>query len=240
VLAAAPSGGSPLSLLLLGVCAALLAFVAAFSVRRVPLVHQVAPALGAVAASSLLHLAAVTLMAAPPSRFAAFARTVATALSFGSVALDALAVGVAALLLSPDPKHGRLLRPATAIAVVAALVLTRHVLVAGADQGFAAVLVRRSIARLALDAGIGLAAARVFITSLAVIVAAAGLVRGATMPALSASLSMLVLVRSTPDAPLAGLTLALAALGAIVAAHDGRALWAELDKRGTSPRPDAR
>jgi hypothetical protein len=231
VLAAAPSRASSTSLLILGTASASLALVAAWSVRRAPLAREIAPALGAVAASVLLRVFAVALLGASPEALGALAHAAARVLLLGSAALDALAVAIAALALSPRPKHGRLLRPATALAVVAAFLLARHVLLVGGEQGFVAVLVRRSITLLTTDVALGFTAARVFVTSLAVVVAIAGLIRGATTPALSATLSMLVLVRGSPNAPLAQLTLALVALATVLVANDGRALWAELDKR---------
>lgn len=237
VLGAAPSPASSLSRLLLGLAAALLALIAAWSVRRAPLARGLALALGAVGLAAALRLLAVTLAAICTTSPVALTHALFTALSLSAGVLDALAVGIAALALSPTPTAGRLLRPATALAVIAAFILTRYALVGTDAQGFAAVLVRRSVARLVIEPGFGFTTLGVFVTSLAVVVAATALVRSATMPALSAIFSMLVLVRGTPDVPLAGLTLALAALGALVAAHDERALWAELAKRRSPPRP---
>jgi hypothetical protein len=238
VLSAAPSRSPDATLAAIGVASSALAIVAAWSARRAVLARGAAIAIGAVGLSSLARLAAIGLLAHTHDH-AALASGAARVLAATSLGLDGLALLAGASTLAPPRASGKLVSPALVVTLVLGLVLARYV-VAGPDEGsFAAILLRRSLQRLVTRPAVPhLDALRAFVTALAPLVALAALASRRLVPAVSAALALALMVRSTPETPLCGLVLAIAALALALGSQGGRTLWAALEAQRAAARPN--
>jgi hypothetical protein len=174
------------------------------------------------------------------SRLASVARGAATV---GFLA-GGLAVAAAAAWLTVRSK--RMPSPAVVGALGVALLLTRQALLAERDDAGPGTLLVRSAAErlLARPAPYLPLGFQIFVVLLAPLLAALALLapRGSASggartapipPAVGAAIALALLVRDTPEIPLAGLALVIAALAAALAAHDERGIWDAIDRGRT-------
>lgn len=231
------------ALFILGLCSAALALLASSVARTFPMTRGLAFALGAVGLAAVAHLAAMSALTLIPEGYSiyggAYVRGLARGLETVAVILDAFAVLVAASALSPKPRPGALLRPAMIVAFVLAFLMARQLVAGAADGGFMSVLLRRSLRTLLPQPGPYLPLfVQALFESLAVVVAVGLAFFRSRHSPLAGALALVVLARSAPEIPLAGLGLAVAALSVILVAHDGRTMWKVLEKSSiSSSRP---
>ncbi|MEI8258549.1 MAG: hypothetical protein WCJ30_22985 [Deltaproteobacteria bacterium] len=158
------------------------------------------------------------------------ARAAATAAAFTDFAAVVIAAGWLGI------RRERLVSPTLLVALAIAAVLTRVALGSeSGDGGAAAALVRTAADRLLTKPDPAFPhAIRVFVGFFAPVVALVGLGKRGAVPAITGCLALVLVVRSSPERPLQGLLLVVAALGLALTAADGPQLWSSLPP----PPPD--
>jgi hypothetical protein len=228
-----------LSAALVAASASLVALVAVPSALRAPFARVPGVVIGLVALGGLVRLGAVAFaFQAGEPRFgylAAPAREIATVAFF----CDAIAVAIALVRVSPR-RTARLTSPVTLVILAIALVCTRQALAGKDGDGldllfWRAAMHLRSMPEAALPLGF-----RIFVSFLAPLVAVAALfTRDASIPhaaPLGAAVALALAARGAVEMPPCALMLIVAALGAALAAGDGRGLWAAIDQSKRSKR----
>jgi hypothetical protein len=212
----------------LALAATLLALLCSLEAVRTPFTRVPAFALALTALAGGARVGSVYLAyraadAATPSAIGA-AHVAATV----AAVIDVAAVGIAAGWLGLQRE--KLVSPALFVALLVAMALTRLVLGAEAGEGGPVAALARGVAeRLLSKPEPALPhAQRVFVGFFAPIMALVGLGKRGTVPALSGALALALLVRSSPERPLQGLLLVVAALGLALASADGPQVWASL------------
>jgi hypothetical protein len=228
---------------LLGLTASLLALLMAPSALRVPLTRGPGLVVALVALASLLRLGGASLAykAAEPRWIGLV--TASRALTTAGFVAGALALAVATAWIARRARGPA--SPLTLAVLLGALLLARQALLSTReDAGPGTVLVGRALERLLTQpAPLIPASIQLFVAALAPLVAFAALF-GRTLPpregadpsaprgrlpsVLGASIALSLLVRDTPEMPLAALFLMIAGLSAALGAEDERGVWAAI------------
>jgi len=211
-----------------GVGAALLAVIAAWDVRRVPIARAFALALGLVGVAALVRMGSIGLAVMAGERASAQLAGVARVAATGSFVLDASVLIIAMAILAAGSR--KLTSPLTAVSLFLALVATRYALAGTADDaGTASLLLRRAAERLLTRPDpFGPVGLRVFVAALSVFIAIGALLARGRIPAFMGALSLLLVARGSPDMPLGALLLVVASLSLALASKDERGVWAAL------------
>jgi len=211
---------------LVGVCGASFALIAAWDGLRAPFARAAAAVVGLVGAASLIRLvsvgaAVVAVRAGKPPTSVTLARGLAT---FAFV-LDAAAIAAATTWIASRSR--RVATPATIVAVIAAFVLTRQVLLLDPGEvGPLGHVLRRGVERLLTrpEPFIPMPI-RAFVALLAPLVAAAALLAHGRVPALSGAVALALVVGSSAEMPLGAMCLLIASFTLALAARDDRGVW---------------
>jgi hypothetical protein len=219
-----------LSAALVGGGAALVALLAAPTALRAPFSRGPALVVVLVAVGGLVRLGGVALAfqaaAQGWSRLAPFARALSTA----AFLADTLALGVAVAWIAARSK--RLTSPGSVVVLALALLCTRQALAGRADGVHALdVLLWRVAARLTTrpDPAVPVAF-QLFVAFLGPLVAAWALLARGTLAPLGAAVALALCAHGALEMPPSALMLLIGGLGLALAAHEGRGLWASLEK----------
>jgi hypothetical protein len=212
----------------LALASVLLALLCAIEAARAPFTRVPAAALGLMAIAGGARVGAVYLayraadVGSP--RIVAGAQVAATV----AAVIDLAAVGLAAGWLGL--RRERVVSPPLLVALAIALVLTRVVTGSEAGEGgAAAALVRGAAERLLSKPDPALPhVQRVFVAFFAPAMALVGLGKRGAVPAITACLALVLVVRSSPERPLQGLLLVIAALALALVSADGPQIWSSL------------
>jgi hypothetical protein len=146
-----------------------------------------------------------------------------------SLAFDVLALLTALSWLAT--RRGSKMSWGTRIAIVGAFIVAWGAAKGGSDHADVwQIVAHRSLDRLlVLPTPLGIAQPfRYFVEAFAPMLAVVALCQRREMPGLAGGFALLLVARASPDIPLCGLGLAVAALAATLASKDERGMWAAL------------